>query len=161
SGLLAADTCTLTLFTDTSGHHAFRDTTSGHFALDGLNNGTAGSGNYVNSSLTVAAATTPIVPVPYFARGARQTAHVPNNGSRGIPISVASGSGSAISVTQVSFTLNYDPTLLTIAPTGALTLSSAASAAGLVLQSYSITTVNAHLAQLTASVSGGSGWSVN
>ena len=66
----------------------------------------------------------------------------------GIPVSVSN----ATDVTEVSFTLTYDPTLLTIASSGALTLSAAATAAGINTVSYSITPVNTNHDLLTVSL---------
>jgi hypothetical protein len=109
------------------------------------------SSNYTNL-LSVTAPTTPVLSVPSFARGPGQTVNVPNTGS-GIPVSITNGSN----VTQASLTLTYDPTLLTIAATGAIAPSSAASAVGLTNISYSITSVDANHSILTASISGGSG----
>jgi hypothetical protein len=71
----------------------------------------------------------------------------------GIPVSI----GNATAVTAASFTLTYDPTLLTIASTGALSLSSLATTAGLTVLDYSITNVDAHHNTLTVSLSGGTG----
>ncbi len=109
------------------------------------------SSNYSNT-LSVTSSTAPVLSVPSFARGAGQTVNVPNTGS-GIPVSISNATG----VTQVSFTLTYNPTLLTIAPTGALTPSSAATAAGLTHITYSITSVDANHSVLTVSVTGGTG----
>ena len=72
----------------------------------------------------------------------------------GIPISISSPTN----VTKVGFSLTYDPLLLTIAGSGALSLSSAATAAGLAIQSYTITPVDANHSILNVSVSGGTGF---
>ena len=104
--------------------------------------------NYTNS-LTVTAPSTPSISVPAFARGAGQVVNVPGNTSGGIPLTIASGSGSNITVTSASFSLTYDPTLLSIAPTGALT-----GVTGLATVSYTITNVDAHHSTLTATLSG-------
>ena len=86
------------------------------------------SGNY-STTLTVASTTTPVLSVPSFARGPGQSVALTDSlgNTTGIPVSISNASD----VTQASFTLTYDPTLLTIAGTGALTLSSAATAAGI------------------------------
>ena len=138
SGLLAADTYTVTVTT----------------AVKALV-GTALSGNY-STTLTVTAPTTPVLSVPSFARGPGQTvALTDSQGNRtGIPISI----GNATHVTQVGFSLTYDPHLLTIAGSGALSLSSAATAAGLAIQSYTISSVDANHSVLTVSISGGTGF---
>jgi hypothetical protein len=88
SGLLQADTYTLTV-------------SSAVKALGGYTL----SGNYT-ATVTVAATTTPVVSAPSFARGPGQSVVLP--GSTGLPISISGASG----VTQVSFSLTYDPTLL-------------------------------------------------
>jgi subtilase family serine protease len=134
AGLLATDVYTITVTTGVQ--------TAGGAAL---------TSNYT-STLNVTAPTTPVLSVPGFSRGAGQVVDVPNTGS-GIPISITN----ATDVTQASFTLIYDPTLLTIAATGALTPSAAATAAGLTNISYSITSIDAHHSILTVSITGGTG----
>ena len=109
------------------------------------------SSNYTNT-LNVTAPTTPVLSVPSFSRGAGQTVNVPNSGT-GIPVSLTNASA----VTQASFALTYDPTLLTIAASGAVTASAAASAVGLNSISYSIKSVDANHSVLSVSLSGGSG----
>jgi hypothetical protein len=134
SGLLATDTYKVTVTT----------------AVQALG-GVILSGNYTNT-LSVTASSTPVLSVPGFSRGAGQTVNVPNTAS-GLPVSLTNASN----VTQASFTLTYDPTLLTIAATGAVTPSSAATAVGLTTLSYTITSVDAHHSILTVSITGGSG----
>ncbi len=109
------------------------------------------TGNY-NNTLTVSAPSTPVLSVPGFSRGAGQTVNVPNTAS-GLPVSLTN----ATNVTQASFTLTYDPTLLTIAATGAVTPSSAATSVGLTTVNYTITSVDAHHSILTVSITGGTG----
>src|SRR5262249_21202568 len=100
---------------------------------------------------TVASSTTPVLAVPSFARGPGQS--VVLGLSTGIPISISN----ATDVTQVSFHLTYDPTLLSIDSSDALTLSPDAIAAGLELASYSISNTDAHHSVLSATLSGGTG----
>jgi len=70
--------------------------------------------------------------VPSFARGAGQGRRCADQ-QHGLPISISNASN----VTQASFTLTYDPTLLTIAPTGALV-----PLTGLTTVGYTITSVD-------------------
>ncbi len=123
-GLLPADTYTATLV---SGSQAFE--TAAGLLLDGLSDGTSGSGNYA-ATFTVSplAANTVVVTVPDFARGPDSTdlINVPNNSSPavGIPIdltllastqTVAFSSG----VTGGTFRLTFNGS-----STGAITWSS-------------------------------------
>jgi len=71
----------------------------------------------------------------------------------GIPVDISN----ATNATQASFTLTYDPTLLTIASSGALTLSSLATLAGINTVSYGITSVDAHHSVLTANLTSSTG----
>ncbi len=129
-GLLPADTYTATLV---SGSQAFE--TPAGLLLDGLSDGTAGSGNYT-ATFTVSplAANTVVVTVPDFARGPDSTdpINVPNNSSPavGIPIdltllastqTVAFSSG----VTGGTFRLSLNGS-----STGAITWSSTPADAG-------------------------------
>ena len=111
--------------------------------------------NYT-ATLTVATTTTPILSLPSFARGPGQTVALTDslNNTTGIPINISN----ATNVTQVGFSLTYDPQLLTIAGSGALSLASAATAAGLVIQGYIITSVDANHSILNVSISGGAGF---
>ena len=138
SGLLASGTYTITV---TSAVKA--------------SGGDVMSGNYT-ATVSVTAPTTPVLSVPSFARGPGQPVALTDslNNTTGIPISISS----ATNVTQVSFSLTYDPQLLTIAGSGALSLSSAATTAGLVIQGYTITRVDAYHSILNVSISGGTGF---
>ena len=86
---------------------------------------TAASGDVARVSytttFTVTTPTTPVLSVPSFARGPGQSVVLPDSlgNATGIPISIANATG----VTAASFTLTYDPLLLTIPGTGALSLS--------------------------------------
>ena len=131
SGLLVTDTYKLTV-------------TTGVTALGGGSLGSA-----FTTTLNVTAPDTPVLTVPSFARGAGQAVDVPTDNS-GIPISISN----ATDVTQASFTLSYDPTILTIAATGALTPTT-----GLTNVAYTITSVDSHHSVLTANLSGGTGLS--
>jgi hypothetical protein len=111
---LLPDTYTVTLRSASNG---FQDANGG--LLDGNGDGTPGD-NYVNT-FTVAASAAVVVTVPDFARGPGQVVNVPATGVNGIPINIGNASG----VTSVSFTLTYDPTLLTI--TGGFTSVTGAS----------------------------------
>ena len=122
SGLLQPDTYTLTV-------------TSAVKAVGGYTL----SGNYT-AALTVATTTTPVVSSPSFSRGPGQSVALSN--SVGIPISISN----ATNVTQASFTLTYDPTLLTI--------TNVTAATGLTVQSDNTTIVDAHHWILTVTMSG-------
>ena len=140
SGLLKTDTYTVTVTT----------------AVQGLG-GYAMSSNY-STTVSVTEPTTPVLAVPSFARGPGQTVALTDslNSTTGIPVNISN----ATDVTAASFTLTYDPTLLTIASTGALTLSAPASAAGINTISYSITSVDANHSVLMVtltSINDGSG----
>jgi hypothetical protein len=120
--------------------------TTGVKAVGGL----AMTGNY-STTITVTSPTTPVLSVPSFARGPGQPVALTDStgNTTGIPVAISSATG----VTQASFSLTYDPQLLTIASTGALSLSTAASTAGLSIQSYTITSVDANHSVLTVSIS--------
>jgi hypothetical protein len=106
------------------------------------------------ATLSVTAPTTPVLSVPGFARGPGQTVQITDSSGNdaGIPI----GMSQASNVTQVGFSLTYDPTLLTIP--GAFTLSAAATRAGLSITSYAYTYVDAHHEVLSVALSGGTGF---
>ncbi len=113
-------TYTVTLISG-SGTHGFLDLLDG--GLDGANNG--GHANFITTFTThYQANATPVLGIPDFARGpaSNMPIVVPNNGAAGIPITLYN----AAHVTDVTFTLTYNPSLLTV--TGAL--SGAASDAG-------------------------------
>ena len=112
------------------------------------------SGNYT-TTFSVASTTTPVLSVPSFARGPGQSVALTDafGNTAGIPVDISN----AMDVTQATFSLTYDPTLLTIAPTGALSLSSAGTTAGLTTLSYGLASVDAHHKILTVAVSGGTG----
>lgn len=80
---------------------------------------TTGSSLAFTGSVIVPAAA-PVVAAPNVARGPGQTVNLPATSSNGIPLTISSGTTGSITVTSVSFRLTYDPTLLTIAPTLAL-----------------------------------------
>lgn len=113
--------------------------------LDGDGDGTPG-GSYTSGVLTVTAPAVPVVGVRGFAVGPGQPVVV--------PVAVRGRSN----VTAAGFTLTYDPALLTIPPSGALALSPAAAAAGLVLDPYTIASTGDGRSVLTAVARGGSGW---
>jgi hypothetical protein len=112
AGLLPNGNYTVTLVaTTTMQIDGFEDLDGG--GLDGTGGGTPGV-NYVNSTLSVSNPTglVTIGAVP-LARGATQSdLNVPNNqtGGTGIPINITNGN----TVDEVTFTLNYNPALLTI-----------------------------------------------
>jgi hypothetical protein len=132
-------------------------TTFGTAALTGPQgtNGVTGAGFNGSFSFSDPA---PYLSVPEFARGPAQTVQFLNpDGStafNGIPVSITGAN-----VTQASFDLVYDPTQLTIASTGAVSLSSIAAAAGMGTPVYSITNIDANHSKLSVSVVGGSGLS--
>jgi hypothetical protein len=104
------------------------------------------NGSGFSSSVSMTTPTTPIVTAPYFSRGAGQTIT--------LPVTITGGS-----VTQASFDLTFDPTQLSIAATGAVTASTAATNAGLTTISYSVSTIDAHHGLLSVKASGGTGLS--
>jgi hypothetical protein len=105
-------------------------------------------------TVTVTATTTPVLSVPSFARGPGQSVALSDGlgNTTGIPINISNVTG----LTSATFTLTYDPVLLTIPATGALTLSTAATTAGLT-SSYTITYVDEYHSVLTVTLSGGTG----
>ena len=131
SGALAPDTYTVTV---TSAVQEVGGTPSGGYS----------------STVTVPVTTGPVVSVPSFARGPGQAVQLADSlgNQTGIPISISN----ANDVTQVAFSLTYDPTLLTIASSGALTLSSAAEQAGIDTVTYSISNVDANHSVLTVTL---------
>jgi hypothetical protein len=104
-GVLTPDTYTVTLV---SGANAFKDATG--VALDGNNSGAPGT-NYT-TTFTVTSSTAVVVSIPSFARGPDSTHNVnaPNTTTGGIPLKLSNGGG----VTDVTLTVNYDPTLLNV-----------------------------------------------
>ncbi len=83
-------------------------------SLDGANNG--GHGNFTTTFTThYQANKTPVLGIPDFARGPDRNTpiEVPNNGAAGIPITLYN----AANVTDVTFTLNYNASLLNISGT--------------------------------------------
>jgi DNA-binding beta-propeller fold protein YncE len=104
-GVLTPDSYTVTLV---SGANAFKDVNG--VALDGNADGIPGD-NYT-TSFTVASSTAVVVSIPSFARGpdAGHNINVPNTTNGGIPLKLSNGGG----VTDVTLTVNYDPTLLNV-----------------------------------------------
>jgi hypothetical protein len=102
AGVLAGGNYALTLSSRADG---FVDT-HGRL-LDGDGDGVAG-GNFV-ASRTQAAASGVVLGLGEFTRGAGQDVNLPASGS-GLPLRISNGIG----VNTVSFTLHYDPSLLTI-----------------------------------------------
>jgi hypothetical protein len=140
AGILAADTYTLTLLGVGNGPFVWQ--TGNGQALNG-------GANYVNAGLT-AAFSGAVVSVPSFARGAGQTVNLPANSTNGIGLTIASGGAGSITANSVSFDLDYDPTLLTIAPNGALSGVSGLNTS----VSYTIVATDAHHDVLEATLGG-------
>jgi autotransporter-associated beta strand protein len=115
SPVLPDDTYTATIVSGGSTSSGFSDVLG--IGLDGLNNAT--SANYVSAPFTThyEADHIPVLSMPDFARGPNpsQDIKVPNNTGAGIPITLYSAAG----VTDVTFTLSYNPALITVS--GALT----------------------------------------
>ncbi len=109
-------------------------------------------GSAYSNNLSVTAPSTPLISIASFARGPGQAVNVPNTAS-GIPVSIAN----ATNVTSATFSVQYNPTLLTIAASGAVAPSSAANSAGLSTVSYTIASVDANNSILTVTISAGSG----
>jgi hypothetical protein len=116
SCVLPDDTWTVTLLSGTgtgATAHGFFDALNA--PLDGGNN--AGHDNYT-TSFTTANSSKEVLSIPDFARGpdGANTIKVPNDSAKGIPVILANVP-TASGVTDVVFTLTYNPTLLT--PIGA------------------------------------------
>jgi hypothetical protein len=123
SAVFPDDTYTVTLVSGL-GTNGFVDGLGAH--LDGANSG--GHANYTTTFTTqYQANATPVLGIPDFARGpdSNSPIEVPNDSASGIPITLYN----AANVTDVTFSLTYNPSLLTI--TGALsgTASDATDAA--------------------------------
>ena len=131
---------------------ALSSSTSGFESLDGrLLTGTA------TYTVTPPAADNFTLSVPDFARGPGESVTVPkNNTTSGVPIYIDSGNGTS-TVTSLSFALQYNPTILTIA-SGAATLSAAFASAGFSIASalYNQPGTEAGLSQAIFTISGGS-----
>ena len=138
-GLLPAGTYTVTIGSNVS-----------------ATNGMALAGTF-SQTVSVSAVTTPVLSIPSFARGPGQSVALPDTlgNASGIPLNISN----ATDVTAVSFTLTYDPTLLTIASSGALTLSPLATAVGINTITYGINNVDAHHSLLTVTLTSSSGGS--
>jgi hypothetical protein len=149
SATLQPDTYTVTLRSAING---FEDAAGG--LLDGNGDGIPGD-NYVKT-FTVASSSAVVVTVPDFAAGPGQAVNVPATGTNGIPINIGNASG----VTSVSFTLSYDPTLLTISASSTslagATLTVNTSTPGTALVNFNSPTAlsagNVTIGQLTATV---------
>ena len=120
SGMLTAGTYTVTLVSGPSG---IKDSTG--VQLDGTDSGIPGD-NYV-ANFTVASTPSVILSIPDFARGPNSAANIllPNKTGGGIPITLTG----AANLTDLTFTLTYNPALLTISgtlngPSGSFTLQS-------------------------------------
>ncbi len=157
AGLLTPGTYTLTL---ASGATGITDTTGGLL----YGNGTTAGTNFV-TSISISPPTGLILSIPDFARGpdGADDIKVPNNTSPGIPLTITNPTANPISLTDLTFTLSYLPSLLTISgtlngPAGStLTLSSnTGGLATFVFQAGSALTLNASatltLGQLVAQV---------
>jgi len=105
SGVLAPDTYSVAF---KSGVNAFKDSQGG--LLDGNRDGTTGddySGNFTVANPAAGAIT---ITMPNFARGYGQSVNLPASGSTGLPVAISNAQG----VKSASFTLHYNPALLTI-----------------------------------------------
>ena len=107
--------------------------------LDGANSGIPGT-NYI-ATFTIAATPSLVLSIPDFARGPNSAANIllPNATGSGIPITLTG----AANLTNVTFTLTYNPALLTISgaqsgPAGTFTLLS--NSAGVASFSFQSTT---------------------
>ncbi len=103
------------------------------------------------SQALTAAPVTPVLTAANVARGPGETVNVPNT-STGLPITL---SGLTAAVQSASFTLTYDPTILTV--TAATLSSDAATNGNLVLNPITFTSIDAHHMQIAFTVVGGSG----
>ncbi len=119
SAVLPDDTYTLRLVSGASGS-GFLDALGA--GLDGANNG--GAADFVTTfSTSYQVQATPVLAMPDFARGpnASSPIEVPNGVSAGIPITLYN----AANVTSVTFSIAYNPALLTIESTLSGTTSDA------------------------------------
>jgi fibronectin type 3 domain-containing protein len=108
SVVLPDDTYTVTLVSG-AGLNGFQDALGA--GLDGTNSG--GHANYSTTFTTrFQADATAVLALPDFARGpdGSDDVLVPNDSGHGVPITLYNASG----VTDVTFTLTYNPTLLTV-----------------------------------------------
>jgi glucose/arabinose dehydrogenase len=124
--ILPDDTYTVALLSG-KGTHGFLDALG--VGLDGANNG--GHADYA-TTFTLTNAGKPILSIPDFARGpdGANTIKVPNNSAMGIPVTL-SNVPAVSGVTDVVFTLTYNPTLLT--PTGGGTGDSSGAGSAFVM----------------------------
>ncbi len=141
SAALPDDTYTAKLISG-SGSNGFIDLSGDH--LDGLSN--FGHANYSHSFATsFQRNATPVLALPDFARGpdSGKPIKVPNNTTAGIPITLFS----AVNVTDVTFSLSYNPALLQINSTLAGITSDASDPAAtftLVSNSGGLATLHYH-----------------
>jgi hypothetical protein len=123
--VLPDDTYTVTLVSGVAGN-GFLDALQN--SLDGAGDG--GHANYTHTfSTNYIAGGTPVLTLPDFARGpdATHAVQVPNDTGHGIPITLFMAAG----VTDVTFTLDYNPALLTV--TGAASGDATGPASSLTL----------------------------
>ena len=127
--MLANDTYTVTLL---SGSTGFQDTSGNQ--LDGNADGTPGD-NYVTTFVVANSPSSVTVSLPDFARGPGQPVNVQNNtdssgnilqtgnsnsgvtnnvSGSGLPLSLHNNASTAVTITSVTLTLAYNPSLLTI-----------------------------------------------
>lgn len=78
--------------------------------LDGDGNGTSGDDHTATFVVAAPATNAVTLGLPDFARGYGQVVNVPASGATGIPLTISRGAD----LTNVAFTLQYDPALLTI-----------------------------------------------
>jgi hypothetical protein len=133
SVVLPDDTYTVTLVSGTlvsgSGSNGFISALGP--SLNGAANG--GHANYVTTfSTNYQANATPVLSISDFARGpdAAHNIQIPNDGGHGIPITLYNApapSDSFPGVTDVTFTLSYNPALLTVSGAGTGDSSAAGS----------------------------------
>ncbi len=122
-----------------SGSNGFEDALG--VGLDGANDG--GDANFVTTFTThFQASLTPVLSIPDFAHGPDSDTpiEVPNGAAAGIPITLFNAGGA----TDVSFTLNYDPALLSITGTLQGDASDAAGTLTLVADSGGLATFTFH-----------------
>ncbi len=111
SAVLPDDTYKISLVSGAGGN-GFIDELGAH--MDGANNG--GHANFTTSFMTqYQANATPVLGIPDFARGpdSNSPIKVPNDSANGIPLTLYS----AANVTDVTFSLTYNPSLLNITGT--------------------------------------------
>ncbi len=105
AGLLPPDTYTLQL---SSGASGIKDLSGSQ--LDGNADGVPGDDYTTSFTVSALPSNTVVVSIPSFARGYGQAVNLPASSTAGLPVTISTGEN----VSSVSFTLTYNPALLTL-----------------------------------------------